>query len=124
MDVSSADPDLYEAIAARPRRQILELLLRRRQCAVGELVDSLQLPQPAVSKHLKVLREAGLVTVDKQGQRRLYQLHARKLKAVQDWIRLFEEYWSGQVDRIRLRAEQKARERQDSSSSTSETGGE
>jgi DNA-binding transcriptional ArsR family regulator len=70
----------------------------------------MKLPQPAVSKHLGVLREVGVVTVDKQGQERIYRLQADPLKIVHDWARSFEALWSHQLDRIKQRAEQRTRE--------------
>ncbi len=78
--------------------------------ALGALVVTLGLPQPAVSKHLGVLRKVGTVSVAKQGQQRLYRLEAKELKSVHDWIKKFEQHWSHQIDRIKQRAERKARE--------------
>jgi len=77
---------------------------------VGEIVAVLRLPQPAVSKHLAVLRAVGLLSVDKDGQHRLYRLNAKELKPVHDWVINFERYWTHQLDRIKERAERKARE--------------
>jgi len=65
-------------------RQIIELLARRGALAVGALVVTLEIPQPAVSKHLAVLRKVGIVTVTQQGQQRLYSLDAKELKPVHD----------------------------------------
>ena len=102
--------DVFNAIAEPRRRQIVELLARRGALAVGTLVVTLGLPQPAVSKHLGVLRKVGLVAVLKQGQQRVYSLQAEKLKAVHDWVKAFEELWGHQLDRIKERAERRARE--------------
>lgn len=102
--------DVFNAIAEPRRRQIVELLARRGALAVGALVLALGLPQPAVSKHLRVLREVGVVTVAKQGKQRVYNLEAGQLKTVHDWVRTFESLWSHQLDRIKQRAEQRARE--------------
>jgi DNA-binding transcriptional ArsR family regulator len=77
---------------------------------VGTLVVMLGLPQPAVSKHLGVLRTVGVVAVTKQGKVRVYNLEAEKLKPVHDWVKGFEELWAHQLDRIKQRAEQRARE--------------
>ena len=106
--------DVFNAIAEPRRRQIVELLARRGPLAVGALVVTLGLPQPAVSKHLGVLRKVGVVAVLKQGKRRVYNLEAQKLKTVHDWVKTFEELWVGQLDRIKERAEQRARERTES----------
>lgn len=103
--------DVFNAIAEPRRRQIIELLARRGALVVGALVRALGLPQPAVSKHLGVLRKVGVVAVRKQGKERLYQLEAAKLKPVHDWVTGFEEFWGHQLDRIKERAEQRARER-------------
>src|SRR5689334_12407025 len=102
--------DVFNAIAEPRRRQIVEVLARRGALAVGALVATLGLPQPAVSKHLGVLRKVGVVTVTKQGKQRVYHLDAEKLKTVHDWVKAFEGLWSHQLDRIKERAERRARE--------------
>jgi DNA-binding transcriptional ArsR family regulator len=102
--------DVFNAIAEPRRRQIVEVLARRGALAVGTLVAILGLPQPAVSKHLGVLRQVGVVMVIKQGKQRVYQLEAAKLKTVHDWVKAFEELWSHQLHRIKERAEQRAAE--------------
>ena len=103
--------DVFNAIAEPRRRQIVELLARRGALAVGALAIALGLPQPAVSKHLAVLREVGVVAVDKQGKQRVYSLEAEKLKTVHDWVKTFEALWDHQLDRIKKRAERRASER-------------
>jgi DNA-binding transcriptional ArsR family regulator len=102
--------DVFNAIAEPRRRQIVELLGRRGALAVGTLVVTLGLPQPAVSKHLGVLRKVGVVAVIKQGKQRVYSLEAEKLKTVHDWVKAFEDLWGHQLDRIKERAELRARE--------------
>src|SRR6516165_2712894 len=102
--------DIFNAIAEPRRRQIIELLARRGALAVGALVVTLGLPQPAVSKHLGVLRKVGVVAVIKQGKHRVYSLEAEKLKTVHDWVKAFEQLWGHQLDRIKQRAERRARE--------------
>ena len=101
--------DVFNAIAEPRRRQIIDLLARRGALAVGTLVARLGVPQPAVSKHLGVLRKVGVVTVIKQGKQRVYSLEAAKLKTVHDWVKAFEELWGHQLDRIKERAERRAR---------------
>jgi DNA-binding transcriptional ArsR family regulator len=101
--------DVFNAIAEPRRRQIVELLARRGALTVGMLVATLGLPQPAVSKHLGVLRTVGVVAVIKQGKQRVYSL--AKLKTVHDWAKTFEALWSHKIDRIKKRAEHRARER-------------
>jgi DNA-binding transcriptional ArsR family regulator len=113
MPRAATTSDPFNAIAEPRRRQLIELLAAggARPRAVGEMVEILGLPQPAVSKHLGVLRKVGLVTVSKQGQRRLYELNARELKPVYEWAKHFEQFWGQQADRIKARAERAARER-------------
>jgi DNA-binding transcriptional ArsR family regulator len=103
--------DVFNAIAEPRRRQIIELLARGDAQSVGQLVATLRIPQPAVSKHLGVLRAVGILSVDKQGQHRLYRLNAKELKPVHDWVKTFEQYWTHQLDRIKARAELKAKQK-------------
>jgi DNA-binding transcriptional ArsR family regulator len=103
--------DVFNAIAEPRRREIINILAGGSARAVGDLVATLNIPQPAVSKHLGVLRKVSLVTVRKQGQHRLYQLNAEELKPVHDWVKNFERFWSHHVDRIKERAERIAKER-------------
>jgi DNA-binding transcriptional ArsR family regulator len=86
------------AVVAEPtRRQILDLL-RERARSVGELVAELGLSQPGVSKHLRVLREAGLVGVRRDAQRRWYELRAEPLHELDDWLEPYRAFWSGRLD--------------------------
>jgi DNA-binding transcriptional ArsR family regulator len=103
--------DAFNAIAEPRRREIIDLLIDGREWTVGEVVTRVKIAQPAVSKHLGVLRKVGVVTVVKRGQFRLYRLHAAQLKPVHDWVKSYERYWTHQLGRIRERAEQKAMER-------------
>ncbi|HEY5314039.1 MAG TPA: metalloregulator ArsR/SmtB family transcription factor [Pirellulales bacterium] len=105
---------MFNAIAEPRRRQIVELLARRGALAVGTLVATLGLSQPAVSKHLGVLRKVGVVAVVKHGKQRVYNLEAEKLKSVYDWVKGFEQLWAHQLDRIKRRAEHRAREQTES----------
>jgi len=110
MPRASTTTDVFNAIGESSRRQIVEVLARRGALAVGVLVAALGLPQPAVSKHLGVLRKVGVVTVCKQGRERVYNLEAEKLKTVHDWVKAFELLWDHQLVRIKERAERRARE--------------
>src|SRR4051812_15585432 len=101
--------DAFNAVAEPRRRQILDLLALGEK-PVNDLVASLGVAQPQVSKHLRVLREVGLVTVRGSGQQRLYQLNAERLKTIHDWVTTFEPFWDRQLDRIKERAERKAKE--------------
>ena len=101
--------DVFNAIAESRRREIVELLAQGAERDVTELVVKLGLPQPAVSRHLGVLRKVGLVAVHKAGQRRLYRLNPQELKPVHDWSRNFERFWTHHLGRITEAAEQKAK---------------
>jgi DNA-binding transcriptional ArsR family regulator len=89
--------DAYNAVAEPRRRQILDLLAGG-ELPVGELADRLGLAQPLVSKHLRVLREVGLVQVRDEGRQRLYRLDARPLRDISDWLRTFERAVSERFD--------------------------
>ncbi len=102
--------DVFNAIAEPRRREIVDLLALGDERDVTELVFNLGLPQPAVSKHLGVLRKVGLVAVHKAGQRRFYRLNPQELKPVHDWIHNFERFWTDQLDSIKQAAEQKAKQ--------------
>src|SRR6202789_4122994 len=102
--------DVFNAIAEPRRREIVDLLALGAERDVTEMVLKLGLPQPAVSKHLGVLRKVGLVAVHKAGQRRLYRLNPRELKPVHDWIQNFERFWTDQLAGIKEADEQKARQ--------------
>ena len=105
---ASTTSDVFNAIAEPQRRQIIELLSRRRNLAVGTIVLILGLRQSAVSKHLGVLRAVGVVSATKKGKSRAYDLNRNQLKPVQDWFKTLERHWDHQLDRIRARAEQRA----------------
>jgi DNA-binding transcriptional ArsR family regulator len=99
--------DVFNAIAEPRRREIVDLLVDGQERAVGDLVSSLQIPQPAVSKHLSVLRKVGIVSVTKRGQLRLYRLDADQLRPLHDWVKKYERFWSHHLDLVKLRAERK-----------------
>jgi DNA-binding transcriptional ArsR family regulator len=97
--MSAAAAATFDALAEPARRQILELL-RQRERSVGELVERLKLSQPGVSKHLRVLREAGLVRVRPEGQRRWYGLRAEPLAELDAWLAPYREFWGGRLDAL------------------------
>jgi DNA-binding transcriptional ArsR family regulator len=103
--------DVFNAIAEPRRREIIGLLNDGQEWAVNDVVARVRIAQPAVSKHLGVLRKVGVVTVVKRGQRRLYRLHAAQLKPIHDWVKPYERYWTHQLGHIKQRAEQKAMDR-------------
>ena len=89
----------FEVLAEPNRRRILDTL-RDGERPVGELVERLELSQPAVSKHLKVLREAGLVDVRRDAQRRLYRLRPEPLAEVAAWLEPYRRFWVDHLDAI------------------------
>ncbi len=91
--------DVFNAIAEQQRREIL-VLLRAGEAPVGELAQELGMTQPGASKHLRVLREVGLVRDHKAGKQRLYDLDARGLRAVHEWTGGFERFWNESFDRL------------------------
>jgi len=103
--------DVFSAIAEPRRREVIAVLSDGREYAVNEVVVRMKMAQPAVSKHLGALRRAGVVTVIRRGQHRMYRLNPEGLKPVHDWVKTFEGYWTHQVDQIKERAERKALER-------------
>ncbi len=96
--------DAYNAIAEPRRRRILELLSQGER-AVQELVEEMEVGQPTVSGHLKVLKEVDLVHMRRDGRRRLYSVNAEALRPISRWIAHFEHLWADQLDRIQARAE-------------------
>jgi DNA-binding transcriptional ArsR family regulator len=111
MSRAATTTDVFNAIAEPRRREIIGMLEDGKEHAVGDVVLRLRMPQPAVSKHLGVLRKVGVVTVSKRGQLRMYRLNAKELKPVHDWVKVYEHFWTHQLDRIKIRAEQKMTER-------------
>jgi DNA-binding transcriptional ArsR family regulator len=89
----------FDAIAEPHRRRILDLLIAGEQ-PVGALVDALELSQPAVSKHLRVLREAELVQARSQAQRRVYHVRAERLREIDDWLAPYRRMWGQGLARL------------------------
>jgi DNA-binding transcriptional ArsR family regulator len=89
----------FEVLAEPSRRRILDLL-RDGEQPVGQLVDAMAMSQPAVSKHLRVLRDAGFVEVRAEAQRRLYRLRAEPLRSVDDWLAPYRRLWSDRLDEL------------------------
>jgi len=103
--------DVFSAIGEPRRREVIAVLSDGREYPVNEIVLRMNMAQPAVSKHLGALRKAGVLTMVKRGQHRMYRLNAESLKPVHDWVKVFERYWTHQIDQIKQRAERKALER-------------
>jgi DNA-binding transcriptional ArsR family regulator len=98
--------DAFNAIAEPRRREILNYLALRER-AVGDIAATLELEQPSVSKHLRVLRDVGLVHMRRNGRQKLYRTNAEAIKPLHEWAGTFERYWQHQLNRIKERAEAK-----------------
>ena len=92
-------PTAFDVLAEPNRRAILDLL-REGERAVGDLVDRLEVSQPAVSKHLRVLRDAGLVEARTDAQRRLYRIRPEPLEALDDWLEPYRQFWGTHLDQL------------------------
>ncbi len=106
MPRAATTSDAFNAVAEPRRREILFFLLQQER-AVGDIVATLGLEQPSVSKHLRVLREVGLVRVRRDGRQMLYQTNAQAIRPVHDWTSKFEQFWEHQLMRVKERAERK-----------------
>jgi DNA-binding transcriptional ArsR family regulator len=100
--------DVFNAVAEPRRREILGLLIVN-ELPVGDIVTVMKLDQPSVSKHLRVLRDVGLVHVRRSGRHKLYRTNAQGIQPVHEWAETFERYWSHQLSRVKERAEAKMR---------------
>ena len=96
---SSTTSDVFNAIGEARRREILDSLVTGEK-AVGAIVTDLAMPQPQVSKHLRVLSEVGLVTCRAEGRRRLYRLEPARLRPFHEWLAKYEEAWNDRMDRL------------------------
>jgi DNA-binding transcriptional ArsR family regulator len=104
--------DAFNAVAEPRRRQILDVLAGGER-PVNDLVAQLNLAQPLVSKHLRVLREVGLVGVRDNGRQRLYRLEGRPLKPIHDWVKNYERSWSQRFDRLDVVLEELKQNKED-----------
>ncbi len=104
--------DAFNAVAEPRRREILNYLALQER-PVGEIVNSLGLEQPSVSKHLRVLRDVGLVHVRRDGRRMLYRTNAEAIRPLHEWTETFERLWRHQLSRIKERAERKSNPSED-----------
>jgi DNA-binding transcriptional ArsR family regulator len=98
--------DAFNAIAEPCRREILNYLARQER-TVGDIVATLGLEQPSVSKHLRVLRDVGLVHVRRDGRQKLYRTNAEAIRPLHEWTGQFERFWQRQLNRVKERAEEK-----------------
>ena len=114
---ASTTSDAFNAVAEPRRREILSYLARSER-PVAEIVAALGLEQPSVSKHLRVLRDVGLVRMRCQGRQKLYRTNAEAIRPLHEWAGTFERYWQHQLNRIKERAEAMAREASQNSNPT------
>jgi DNA-binding transcriptional ArsR family regulator len=96
---SATTSDVFNAIAEAHRREILDTLMTGEK-AVGTIVHDLSMPQPAVSKHLRVLTEVGLVSSRADGRQRLYRLEPDQLRPMHEWLGKYERAWTDRLDRV------------------------
>ena len=107
--------DVFNAVAEARRRDILAFLVDERP--VNDIVNALELSQPSVSKHLKVLRDVGLVNVRRDGRQIFYRTNAEAIRPLHEWTQTFERYWRHQLIRVKERAESKVRLKPDTTKS-------
>ena len=91
--------DSFNAIAEPKRRALIESLVGK-ELTVNQIVDLMHWNQPAVSKHLSVLKQVGIVTDRKEGRYRVYKVNAVQLKPVQEWVAKFEHFWGNRLDHL------------------------
>jgi len=106
---ASTTSDAFNAVAEPRRREILSYLAGAER-PVGEIVVALGLPQPSISKHLRVLHDVGLVRMRCQGRQKLYRTNAEAIRPLHEWAGTFERYWQHQLNRVKERAEAMARQ--------------
>ena len=111
MPRASTNSDAFNAVAEPRRREILRYLALEER-TVSAIVDGLGMEQPSVSKHLRVLRDVGLVRVRRNGRHMFYRTNAEAIRPVHDWAKTFERFWAHQLSRIKERAEAKNKESQ------------
>jgi DNA-binding transcriptional ArsR family regulator len=107
MPRASATSDVFNAVAEPRRRAILSFLALQER-PVGDIVTALSFEQPSVSKHLRVLKDVGLVTVRRDGRNMLYRTEAEAIRPLHEWTETFERFWRHQLSRIKERAEAKS----------------
>src|ERR1700688_91232 len=106
---ASTTSDPFNAVAEPRRREILSFLAGDER-PVGEIVAALGLPQPSISKHLRVLHDVGLVRMRCQGRQKLYRTNADAIRPLHEWAGTFERYWQYQLNRVKELAEATVRQ--------------
>src|SRR5215467_5888834 len=103
---AATNSDAFNAVA-EPRRRAILTLLAERERPVSDIVAALEMEQPSVSKHLRVLREVGLVRMRRDGRRKLYRTNAAAIRPLHEWTGEFERFWRQTLTRVKQRAEAK-----------------
>ena len=104
---ASTTSDAFNAVAEPRRRDILSFLALDER-SVGDIVEALALEQPSVSKHLRVLKDVGLVRVRRDGRNKFYRTNAEAIRPLHEWTKTFERFWRQQLNRVKERAEAKS----------------
>jgi DNA-binding transcriptional ArsR family regulator len=117
MPRASTTSDAFNAVAEPRRRDILNYLILQER-SVNEIVDSLSIEQPSVSKHLRVLKDVGLVNVRRDGRNMFYRTNAEAIRPLHEWTSRFERFWRHQLDQIKELAERNAKKQQQPDSPT------
>ena len=97
--IQRADEDVFTAIAHPVRRQLLDMLVQQAQ-SVTELAEPFAMSRPAISQHLRILLDAGLVSEQRQGRERHYQLHPERLLEVQRWLQTYQRFWHSRLEAL------------------------
>ena len=100
-----ADSDIFQAIADPTRRAILDRL-QVGPAPVNSLADGFPQSRPAISKHLRILRESGLVSEQRQGRERVYELHPDRLAEIADWLLTYRDFWQTSLNRLKRKLEE------------------
>ncbi|MCR9271221.1 MAG: ArsR/SmtB family transcription factor [Henriciella sp.] len=95
---------IFKAIADPTRRSIMAMLADR-ECSLGEIASNYEMTRPAVTKHLKVLEQGGLIRVRARGRERLHRLQPEALKTVSDWLGFFSQFWDEKLDNLKREVE-------------------
>jgi len=122
MPRAATTSDAFNAVAEPRRREILSYLAFKER-PVGEIVVTLRLAQPSVSKHLRVLRDVGLVRTRRDGRRILYRTNAEAIRPLHEWSKTFERFWGHQLLRVKERAEGAARSAENKNQGSSSDNG-
>jgi DNA-binding transcriptional ArsR family regulator len=107
MPRATTTSDVFNAIAEPRRRDILSFIALQER-SVNEIVDALEMEQPSVSKHLRVLKEVGLVDVRREGRQMMYRVNGMAIRPLSEWTSTFERMWRHQLEKVKEKAERKS----------------